>query len=330
MAEAATTQNAEGVALAEAPATKKVRPAHWMTLKRKALRNMETPYDIFEVEQNATLTEIEAAYFRKRTWLHAMCDDQQDPLSEDQMEYHSRLQTCWDARHILTSLSGTQRGLIERGLRDILDMCLEYRDSRKRRREPWKFLGIWKSASREEVERAYLWLTHVWAPYEDIAGVVMACMEAARDAMLRALATPVEAAQPRRVGNSPGATQQEGPRSRGPSRPQQGVAIPDAEVHSPPAKRKALAAEAPAAEIPRKALRVCAGELLHADESAPSAAEKVSEATKRVPGSGEGSDQSTADASPRGKMTTELEAADVEFSVFRTELKTSRTRSAKV
>lgn len=129
-----------------------------------------TPYSILGLGLNATNDQINQAY----TSRFLMVDiDSDDPTSYG----HRSLVNLSRAKEILED---------ERPIgRQLLDRCIRFAKESQGKDEPWDFLGVAKDASEEEIETAYQVCTANWSEYETWAPLVLHCIKAAREAMLR-------------------------------------------------------------------------------------------------------------------------------------------------
>lgn len=131
-----------------------------------------TPYSILGLGLNATNDQINQAYTNRFLLVDIESDD---PTSYG----HRSLVSLSRAKEILED---------ERPIgRQLLDKCIRFVKEGQGKDEPWNFLDVAKDASEEEIETAYQVCMANWAEYENWAPLVLHCIKAAREAMLRAL-----------------------------------------------------------------------------------------------------------------------------------------------
>ncbi|PIA94896.1 hypothetical protein CB0940_08268 [Cercospora beticola] len=131
-----------------------------------------TPYSILGLGLNATSDQINQAYTNRFLFVDIESDD---PTSYG----HRSLIALSRAKEILED---------ERPIgRQLLNRCIRCAKEGQGKDEPWEFLGLARDASEEQIETAYQACMANWSEYEKLAPMVLHCIEAAREAMLRAL-----------------------------------------------------------------------------------------------------------------------------------------------
>ncbi|KAI5362518.1 Putative cryptic loci regulator 2, Chaperone J-domain superfamily [Septoria linicola] len=130
-----------------------------------------TPYSILDLPYNASPAQVETAYTVQALSLDI---DSSNPTSYG----YQQLQHISQAKEIL----GDPRPMG----RPLLDRCIRYAQEGYMGDRPWDFLGVRNDASRAQIEAAYQRCLQLWSEYEDVAPLVLHCIRAAREAMIRA------------------------------------------------------------------------------------------------------------------------------------------------